>query len=126
MLNNKGINKLQGSMNKTSSNKLIPENSSLICLIISLILIFPLTVFSWDGYDYENGNYIEINDSDIPALAPGAIIEIYDNEDNNHHAVQIISISKTLDETNIEAYDQDTDEYRTFEMEVSKVINNRP
>jgi hypothetical protein len=108
-------------MNKSRFNNWIPAIYTSICLIIILILIFPLTVFSWDGYDYETGNYIEIDDSDIRALAPGTIIQIYDNEDNNHHAVEIMSIIKSLDETNIEAYDQDTDEYRTFEMESIKV-----
>lgn len=86
-----------------------------------LSLIFPLSGFSWDGFDYDTGNYIEIDDSDISSLASGVIIQIYDNEDSNHHTIEIMSIVKTLDETNIEAYDQDTGEYRTFEMENIKV-----
>lgn len=106
-------------MNKSSFNNWTPVGFSLICFIMILILIFPLSVFSWDGFDYETGNYIEIADSEIPSLASGAVIQIYDNEDSNHHTVEIMSVVKTLDETNIEAFDQDNDEYRTFEMEGS-------
>ena len=51
-------------MNKISSNNWTPVRTGLICLIIILILIFPLSVFSWDGFDYDTGNYIEIDDSD--------------------------------------------------------------
>jgi hypothetical protein len=104
-------------MNKSNFNNWTPVSFSLICLIMILILLFPLSVFSWDGFDYDTGNYIEIDDSEIPSLASGAIIQIYDNEDSNHRTVEIMSIVKTLDETNIEVFDQDTDEYRTFEME---------
>jgi len=67
--------------------------------------------------DYDTGNYIEIDDSDIPSIAPGAIIQIYDNEDSDYHTVEIISFVRAIDETNIEVFDQDTEEYRTFEME---------
>ena len=94
-----------------------PARTHLICFIIILILIFPLSVFSWDGMDYDTGNYIEIDDSDIPSIAPGAIIQIYDNEDSDYHTLEIMSILKAIDETNIEVFDQDTEEYRTFEME---------
>ena len=108
-------------MNKISSNNWSPVRTGLICLIIILILIFPLSVFSWDGFDYDTGNYIEIDDSDIPSIARGTVLQIYDNEDSNHHTVEIMAIVKTVDETNIEAFDQDTGEYRTFEMERIKV-----
>ena len=95
-------------MNKSSFNNLTPARSSLICLIMILILSCPLPVFSWDGIDYETGNYIEIDDSDIPSIAPGVVIQIYDNEDSNHHTVDITSVVKNSDETNIEVFDQDT------------------
>ena len=113
-------------MNKSSFKNWIPARFGLICLIIILILIFPLSVFSWDGFDYETGNYIEIDDSDISSLATGAIIQIYDNKDNDHHTIEIMSIVKTSDETNIEAFDQDAGEYRTFEMEQIKVERSLP
>lgn len=94
-----------------------PARSIWAYLILILFLISPVLSYAWDGLDYETGNYIEIDDSDISSLAPGAIIQIYDNEDSDHHIVEVMTIVKTTDETNIEVYDQDTDEYRTFEME---------
>jgi hypothetical protein len=108
-------------MNKISFNNWTPVCTGLICLCLILLLIFPLSVFSWDGFDYDAGNYIEIDDPDISSLAPGTIIQIYDDEDSNYHAAEIMSVVRTLNETNIEAFDQDTDEYRTFEMERIKV-----
>jgi hypothetical protein len=108
-------------MNKSNFNNCIPVRTGLTWLIMILILFFPLSVFCWDGFDYDTGNYIEIDDLDIPVIAPGTVIQIYDNEDSNHHTIEIMSVVKTSDETNIEVFDQDTDEYRNFEMESIKV-----
>jgi len=90
-----------------------PARSGLTCLILLLLLIFPLSVFSWDGFDYDIGDYIEIDDSDSPSIKPGAIVQIYDYGDRDYHSVEIVS----LNEAYVEVFDQDTDEYRTFEME---------
>lgn len=111
-------------MSKSSINNCLPARYGLICLIIVLIFIFPLSAFAWDGFDYETGNYIEVDDSDIPMIVSGAVIQIYDNEDSDYHTVEIISVTKIRDNTNIEAFDQDADEYRTFEMEGIKIINS--
>ena len=99
-------------MNKFSLNNLIPARSGLTCLILVLLFIFPLSAFSWDGFDYDTGDYIEIDDSDRPSIKPGAVIQIYDYEDDNHHTVEITSLNGAY----IEVYDEDADEYRTFEM----------
>lgn len=108
-------------MNSGHSILRIAARSGLTCLILIILLLFPLSAYSWDGFDYDTGDYIEIDDSDRPSIAPGAVIQIYDYEDSNHHTVEIMSVVKTLDETNVEVFDQDADEYRTFEMERIKV-----
>ena len=113
-------------MRKISFDNWTPVRTVLICLCPILLLIFPLSVFSWDGFDYDTGNYIDIDDSDISSLAPGVIIQIYDDEDSNYHTVEIMSVVKILKEINIEVLDQDTDEYRTFEMECIKVERSLP
>jgi hypothetical protein len=97
-----------------------PARSGLTCLILLLLLIFPLSAYSWDGFDYDTGDYIEIDDSDRPSIKPGATVQIYDYEDRDYHSVEIMS----LDEINLEVYDHDTDEYRTFEMEPVIVIRS--
>ncbi|MEI7636787.1 MAG: DUF5334 family protein [Syntrophus sp. (in: bacteria)] len=100
-------------MSKIRLNNWTSARSGLTCLILFLFLTFPLSAFSWDGFDYDAGNYIEIDDSDRPIIKPGAIIQIYAYEDRDYHTVEIMS----LYEANIEVYDEDMDEYRTFEME---------
>jgi hypothetical protein len=44
----------------------------LISLAAAFMIALPLSGLAWDGFDYETGNYIEIDDADIPVLAPGA------------------------------------------------------
>jgi len=104
-------------MPKNISINWIPARSGLTCLILVILLHFPLSAYSWDGFDYDTGDYIEIDDSEKPAIKPGTIIQIYDYEDRDHHTVEIMSVVKILTETNVEVFDLDTDEYRTFEME---------
>jgi len=78
-----------------------------------LLLLFPLSAFSWDGFDYDTGDYIEIDDSDRSSIKPGTIIQIYDYEDRDYHTVEIMSFN----EKSVEVFDHDADEYRIFEME---------
>jgi len=64
-------------MNKISFYNWMPARSGLTCLILILLIsIFPLSAFSWDGLDYDAGDYIEINDSDRPSIKPGILIQL--------------------------------------------------
>ncbi len=56
--------------------------------ILILLVFWGFPVMAWDGYDYSNGAYIEIEQGNL----------VREGED-------------------IEIYDYDTGEYRTFEME---------
>jgi hypothetical protein len=98
---------------KTITNWRMAARYGLSCLILLLHLTLPLSAFSWDGFDYDTGDYIEIDDSDSHSIKPGAIVQIYDYEDGNHHTVEITSLNGAY----VEVYDEDADEYRTFEME---------
>lgn len=100
-------------MNKNNFIHWTSARSGLTSLIMLLLLIFPLSAFSWYGFDYDTGDYIEIDDSDSPSIKPGAVIQIYDYEDGNHHTVEITSLNGAY----VEVYDEDADEYRIFEME---------
>lgn len=107
-------------MNKCGFDNWTSARSGLTCLILLLLLTFPLSAYSWDGFDYDTGDYIEIDDSDRRSIKPGTIIQIYDYDDRDHHTVEIMSVSAT----SIEVYDQDADEYRIFEMETVKSIRS--
>ena len=79
-------------------------------LLIALC-ITTLHCFSWDGYDYDRGNYIEIERGNLVRV--GNDIEIYDYSTGTYKDVEVQSISNG----EIEVYDYDTDEYRTFDMD---------
>jgi len=74
-------------------------------------MLFPTHPYAWDGYDYDTGHYIIMED---PAQ-PGEDVAIYDYNDETWHDVLSISISN--DGTELEVFDYETGEYRTFEME---------
>lgn len=86
-----------------------------IVLIISLLVILcPALVYSWDGYDYDTDDYIEI---DHPfSVKPGNDVEIYDYSDESYHEVYVISVDRTATVI-IEVFDYDTGDYRTFQIE---------
>ena len=92
-----------------------------IILVGSFILLWmsyidsPRISFAWDGYDYEKGDYIEIEKGNL--VREDETIEIYDYSDNEYKDVEVESIEKSGNSVEIEVYDYDTDEYRTFEME---------
>ncbi len=92
-----------------------------IVLVGTVILIWMSYIdssfisFAWDGYDYEKGDYIEIEKGNL--VREGETIEIYDYNDGEYKDVEVESIEKSGDSVEIEVYDYDTDEYRTFEME---------
>jgi hypothetical protein len=74
-------------------------------------MLSPLHLYARDGYDYDTGNYIEIEYS----IVPGKDFEIYDYNDESYHEVHVISINRSS--INLEVFDYDTGDYRTFEME---------
>ena len=84
-----------------------------LCLLIILFAV-PADGKDWSGYDYDAGCAIEI-------LGTGAIIpdqdaEIFDYGNGAYHDVQIVSIKRN-GRVEIEVYDYDTEDYRTFVME---------
>lgn len=79
-----------------------------ICL---LLILFAFPAFAWEGYDYESGSYIEIEDGNL--VRSGSDIEVYDYNTGEYHNVEVQSV----DSDEVEVYDYETGEYRTFEME---------
>lgn len=80
-------------------------------LLLIVLCITTLPCFSWDGYDYDRGDYIEIERGNLVRV--GNDIEIYDYSTGTYKDVEVQSISNG----EIEVYDYDTDEYRTFDMD---------
>lgn len=85
-----------------------------ILLIITFLMILcPALVYSWDGYDDDTDNYIEIENQE--SVKPGKDIEIYDYSDESYHEVYVISVNRNS-AVIIEVFDYDSGDYRTFEM----------
>lgn len=81
--------------------------------LLVVLLLCPLNICAWDGYDHDSEDYIEIEN---PALVvPGQDIEIYDHSDETYHDVYVISVQRNGTVV-IEVFDNDTGDYRTFEM----------
>ena len=87
-----------------------------IYLIIGLLPIFlGSPVSAWEGYDYETGNYVEIEKGNL--VRPGQDIEIYDYESGEYHDAEVQNIQGSGSGAEVEVYDSNTGEYRSFEME---------
>ena len=81
--------------------------------LLIVLLLCPLNLCAWDGYDHDSEDFIEIEN---PALVmPGQDIEIYDYSDETYHDVNVISVQRNGTVV-IEVFGNDTGDYRTFEM----------
>lgn len=86
-----------------------------LILSFAAVIIMSSSVFAWDGYDYQKGNYIEIDKGNL--VREGETIEIYDYNDGTYKDVDIESVNGSGSSVEIEVYDRQSGEYRTFEME---------
>ena len=79
------------------------------------LLVVATTSHAWDGYDYDKGSYIEIENGNL--VRPGEEIEYYDYSSGEYKYGDVESIHSYGSSVEIEVYDSDTGEYRTFEMD---------
>jgi len=77
--------------------------------------LLAVSCLAWDGYDYDSGSYIEIEKGNL--VRTGRDIEIYDYGDGSYHDVAVEDINRYGSSVEVEAYDYETGEYRTFDME---------
>lgn len=88
---------------------------TLLIIPMLSVMMFPSVAFSWDGYDYENGNYIEIGPGNL--VRTGNDIEIYDYDDGTYKDVEVTDINRWGNSVEVEVYDWESGNYRTFEMD---------
>ena len=89
-----------------------------IKLSILLLVSVALTTgssYAWDGYDYENGAYVEIDKGNL--VRSGETIEIYDYNDGEYKDVEVESIEDNGYSVEVEVYDSETGETRILEMD---------
>ncbi|CCK77544.1 conserved hypothetical protein [Oleispira antarctica RB-8] len=84
-------------------------------IIFAVISIYSSQLYAWEGYDYESGGYVEIEQGNL--VREGEEIEYYDHESGEYKYGEVESIESSGNGAEVEVYDYDTGEYRTFEME---------
>lgn len=84
-------------------------------IIIFSILALTSPAAAWDGYDYESGNYVEIEKGQL--VRPGREIEYFDYDKGEFRYGDVESIRDSGSSVEVEVYDQESGEYRTLEME---------
>lgn len=85
-------------------------------ILMCLIFIFTASIGNaWDGYDYENGAYVQIEDGNL--VREGETIEIYDYNDGEYKDVEVQNIENNGSTVEVEVYDTETGENRNLEMD---------
>jgi hypothetical protein len=78
-----------------------------LCICINIML-------AWDGYDYDSGNYVEIDKGNL--VRSGNEIEYYDYANGEYKYGEVQNIEDNGSSVDIEIIDQDTGKTRIFEM----------
>jgi hypothetical protein len=84
-------------------------------LIIVVIIMFPISVYSWDGVESETGDTIEIESGNL--VREGEDIEVYDYSTGGYRDVEVESIQEYGGVVEVEVYDYETGETTTLEMD---------
>ena len=84
-------------------------------------VVFALSLFSfagaasaWDGFDYRTGHHVEIEKEVL--VRPGLDIEVYEYGEG-YKTVEVESIRRSGSSVEVEVWDRDEGEYRTFDMD---------
>ena len=89
--------------------------TAMIKLLVITTILFATPCMAQDGYDYDKGNFIEIEGGNL--VRRGRTIEIYDYDNGQYKDVEVESIQRVPGAVEVEVYDPQTGEYRTFEMD---------
>ena len=81
-------------------------------IILFLFLLVSNASVAWDGYDYKSSAYIEIEKSHL--VREGEAIEYYDDGSGEYKYGTVESINGYGSSVEVEVYDYDSGEYRTF------------
>lgn len=84
--------------------------------MLSILLRLVATpVLAWDGYDYEEGSYVEIEKGSL--VRRGQDIEIFDYNDGSYHEATVESVHRSGRSVEVEILDHEMGETRTLEMD---------
>lgn len=84
-------------------------------VLLIMAILFVTNLFSWNGYDYNEGSYVEIEKGNL--VRSGREIEYYDYKDGEYKSAEVDSIRSYGSSVELNVIDSDTGEMRTFEMD---------
>lgn len=79
------------------------------------IMFLSQAAVAWDGTDQETGAPVEIEQGNL--VRSGEDIQILDYSTGDYRNLTVDNIDRQGTSVEIQGYDMDTGEYRTFEME---------
>lgn len=86
---------------------------SLIPFVLFALHLSP--ALAWDGYDYEQGAFVEIEKQTL--VRPGREIEFFDYNAGEYRHGEVETIRRHGSSVEVEVFDQATGEYRTLDMD---------
>lgn len=85
-------------------------------IVFLILAFFSVPAYAWDGYDWQKGNYIEIDKGNL--VREGRDIEIYDYSSGQYRDVEVQDVRPSYGGgAEVEVYDYNSGEYRTFDMD---------
>lgn len=85
-------------------------------LIVAVVIaLSSVPAFAWDGYDYDSGSYVEIEQGQL--VREGEEIEYYDYGSSEYRTGEVSEMNSTYGGVEVEIYDYDSGEYRTVEFD---------
>lgn len=81
-------------------------------------LLFPLVAWAWEGFDWESGNFVEIEPGST--VEPGETIEFYDWDDGEYKEGTVMDVRESGIDVEVDILvdeDDEEDEDRTFSMD---------
>ncbi|MGE7367913.1 DUF5334 family protein [Neorhizobium sp. NPDC001467] len=87
-----------------------------IAVLVTLAaLLFGTQTMAWDGVDAESGANVEIGKGNL--VREGETIEVYDYDAGEYRDMEVQSIDSSGSSVDLEVYDNESGETRTFNME---------
>lgn len=80
-----------------------------LCLLF--VIVNHCLCDGWDGYDWQVGEYIEIDKGNL--VRKGLDIEVYHSSNGEYHEEEVVSVNTN----ELETYDYTTGEYRSYDMD---------
>lgn len=74
--------------------------------------------YAWSGYDYQSNTNVEIEPGTL--VREGQTIDVFDHSSGEYKMMDVMNMQKIGQSVEIEAYDYNSGEIKTFEMDVQR------